>query len=236
MKFRLAPILPALLIAAIPFASSHAQIAATAQQHARELKQSIAANRAKLMKYQWIQTTQVNLKGQTKKDSTDSCRYGSDGKVVKTPVGPPPLPPNIPQSGIKGRIARKKMAEMQDYTTRLKSLISHYAPPDPDMIQTAVQNGGVNMQSNAGIATLTFTNYYKPGDSVSFALDTATKKLVSYNVNTYLDDPKKDIVTLANQFATLPDGTNYVQQTTLNATSKQLQIITTNSNYSRITP
>lgn len=220
MKLRLTPVLTALLIAAMPFASSHAQTAATTQQRAKELKQNIAANRAKLMKYQWIQTTQVNIKGETKKDSTDSCRYGADGKVVKTPIGPPPIPPNIPTSGIKGRIAQKKVAQMQDYTTRLKSLISHYAPPDPDMIQTAVQNGGVNMQSNGGVATLTFTNYYKPGDSVAFSLDTATKKLVSYTVDTYLDDPKSDIVTLANQFATLPDGTNYVQQTTLNATSK----------------
>jgi hypothetical protein len=49
-------------------------------------------------------------------------------------------------------------------------------------------------------------------------------------VNTYLDDPK-DTVTLAVQFASLPDSTNYVQQSILNATAKKLQVTTTNSNY-----
>jgi hypothetical protein len=58
--------------------------------------------------------------------------------------------------------------------------------------------------------------------------------LQSYNVNTYLDDPKKDIVTLTNQFAALPDGTNYLQQTVLDAKGKQIQIVTKNSGYSLV--
>jgi hypothetical protein len=55
-------------------------------------------------------------------------------------------------------------------------------------------------------------------------------------VNTYLDDPKKDIVTLANQFASLPDGTNYPQQTVLDATGKQIKITTTNQRHSLVVP
>jgi hypothetical protein len=34
--------------------------------------------------------------------------------------------------------------------------------------------------------------------------------------------------------ASLPDGTNYAQQTVLNATAKQIQVTTTNSNYAKI--
>jgi hypothetical protein len=34
--------------------------------------------------------------------------------------------------------------------------------------------------------------------------------------------------------ASLPDGTNYPQQTTLNASAKQLVVITTNSNYQKL--
>jgi hypothetical protein len=45
-----------------------------------------------------------------------------------------------------------------------------------------------------------------------------------------MDDPK-DTVTLAVQMASLPDGTNYAQQTVLDATAKKLQVTTTNSNY-----
>ena len=68
---------------------------------------------------------------------------------------------------------------------------------------------------------------------MAFSFDTASKKLTNYDVNTYLDDPKKDVVNLTNQFASLPDGTNYLQQTALKAQEKQIQITTTNSGYSR---
>jgi len=34
--------------------------------------------------------------------------------------------------------------------------------------------------------------------------------------------------------ASLPDGTSYVQQSVLDATAKQLQVTTTNSNYQRV--
>ena len=40
-------------------------------------------------------------------------------------------------------------------------------------------------------------------------------------------------MTLAVQFASLPDGTNYPEQTVLDAKAKQLQVTTTNSNYAK---
>jgi hypothetical protein len=36
------------------------------------------------------------------------------------------------------------------------------------------------------------------------------------------------------RFASLPDSTNYVQQSVLNATAKKLVVTTTNSNYEPI--
>jgi hypothetical protein len=44
----------------------------------------------------------------------------------------------------------------------------------------------------------------------------------------------KDAVTLQVQMATLPDGTNYSQQTILNATAKKLVVTTTTSNYQKL--
>ena len=44
----------------------------------------------------------------------------------------------------------------------------------------------------------------------------------------------QDPVTLQVQMASLPDGTNYAQQTTLNATAKQLVVIMTNASYQKL--
>ena len=65
---------------------------------------------------------------------------------------------------------------------------------------------------------------------MTLSFNMATKKITSLNVNTWMDDPK-DVVTLAVQFASLPDGTNYSQQSVLNATAKKLVVTTTSSNY-----
>src|SRR4029077_19367094 len=62
------------------------------QQRVTELQESTAANRAKLQQYQWMETTEVDLKGQTKKTEQKLCRYGPDGKIEKTTMGPPPEP------------------------------------------------------------------------------------------------------------------------------------------------
>ena len=121
--------------------------------------------------------------------------------------------------GIRGRVIAKKKEEMQDYTERLKILISHYAPPDPQMIREAKEAGNAGLAASNGIAILTFTDYYKPGDKVSVGFDAAAKKLVSYNVNTYLDDPKNDVVTLTGRFGRLPDGTNYNYELQLHSRS-----------------
>ena len=78
-----------------------------------------------------------------------------------------------------------------------------------------------------------FRNYAQPGDQMTLTFETAAKKITSLSVNTYMGETK-DAVTLKVQMASLPDGTNYPQQTVLNASAKQLVVTTTNSNYQRL--
>jgi hypothetical protein len=68
---------------------------------------------------------------------------------------------------------------------------------------------------------------------MTLTFSSATKKISTINVNTYMDNPQ-DTVTLTAQFASLPDSTNYVQQSVLNATAKKLVVTTTNSNYQKL--
>jgi hypothetical protein len=133
---------------------------------------------------------------------------------------------------LKQRVVANKKAEMQDYMGQVKSMLSMYVPPNPQRMQQAFQSGKASLSSNPseGVVQVVFRDYAQPGDQMTITYSTAVKKVLSVNVNTYMDDPK-DVVTLASQFASLPDGTNYVQQTVLDATAKKLQVTTTNSNY-----
>jgi hypothetical protein len=211
---------------------ANSQAGGDLQTKVAALKQSVAENQQKLSKYRWIETTQLTLNGDAKPGTQSSCQYGPDGKVQKTPMSPPQQP-QAPSGGrVKQRIVEKKKEEMKDYMGQVKTLIAMYVPPDPQRIQQAVQAGkaSINPGSEGSATQIVLKDYALPGDQMTYSLNTATKKISGINVNTYLDDPK-DTVTLAVTFASLPDSTNYVQQSVLNATAKKLQVTTTNSNY-----
>jgi hypothetical protein len=203
------------------------------QQKFAAIKQSVAENQQKLHQYQWTETTQLTLKGEAKPPKSSLCQYGPDGTVQKTPIGAPPPPPS--GGRMKQHIVEKKTEEMQDYMSQVKALLAKYVPPDPQKMQQAFQAGNASLNPNPGAQTvgLVFKNYAQSGDQMTLSFDTVTRKVSSLNVGTYMDDPK-DAVTLTVQMASLPDGTNHVEQTVLDATAKKLQVTTTNSNYQRI--
>ena len=86
-----------------------------------------------------------------------------------------------------------------------------------------------------GAVTLTIKNYLKMGDSLALGFDTAAKKMSSYNVNSYVEKPKDDVVTLAVTFGRLDDGTSYPQQVVLDAKAKNVQVKITNAGYKKKT-
>jgi hypothetical protein len=210
-------------------AQTGAEAGAELQQKVAAVKQSVAENQQKLHQYKWMETTQLTLKGDAKPPSQSACQYGPDGKVQKTPMSAPPPPPS--GGKMKQKVIANKKEEMKDYMGQVKTLLALYVPPDPQKIQQAVQAGKVSMNPDAGgVAQIVFKDYALAGDQMTIAFNTEAKKIASVNVNTYLDDPK-NVVTLAVQFASLPDNTNYVQKTVLDATAKKLMVTTTNSDY-----
>jgi hypothetical protein len=203
------------------------------QQKVAALKQSVAQSQQSLRHYTWTETQQTILKGNTKATKQSQCQYGPDGTMQKTAIGPAQPPPSA-QRGLKGRIIAKKTNEMQEYMERVASLIKRYTPPDGAAMQSSLQSGKASIvPSGGGIVTIAFNDYAKPGDTVTLIFDTATKKVRGYDVNTYLDAPA-DAVTLKVVFDALPDGTNHVAQSVLDATAKEVQIRTTNAGYIKL--
>jgi hypothetical protein len=201
------------------------------EQKLAAVKQAAADNNAKLHQYRWIETTQVTLKGDERPATQSSCHYGPDGQVQKTPIGPPPEQPS--GGRLKQRIIEKKQGEMKEYMQQVKDVLGMYVPPDPERMQEAYKAGNVAFNPVPGAMNLVFTSYAKPGDKMILTFDPATKKITSLNIDTYMGEAK-DKVTLQVVMSSLADGTNYAQQSVLNASEKKLTVITTNSNYQKL--
>jgi hypothetical protein len=217
----------AALLAAVPAFPQNPEL----QEKLAAVKAVAAENKQMLHQYRWIETTQLTLKGDQKPPTENSCQYGPDGQVQKTPIGPPPEQPS--GGRMKERIIEKKKAEMKDYMQDVKAVLAMYVPPDPQRMQQAYQAGNVALNPVPGAVNLVFTNYAQQGDKMTLTFDTNAKKITSLNINTYMGE-EKDVVTLRVQMGSLPDGTNYAQQTVLDATAKQLVVTTTNSNYQKM--
>ena len=201
------------------------------QQRLAFVQQNIAENQQKLHQYQWTETTQMTLKGEEKPPREFLCQYGPDGNVQKTPIGPPPPAPS--GGRLKQRIIEKKKEEMQQYMDEVKGVLAMYVPPNPQQMAQTYQAGKVSLNPTGGLVNLVFRDYAQPGDQMTLTFDPAARKVTSLNVNTYMGE-SKDAVTLQVQMASLPDGTNYAQQTVLYGKAKELQVTTTNSNYAKL--
>ena len=215
------------LAAAVPALSQNGAL----QQRLAAVQQAMAENQQKLRQYQWIETTQLTLKGDAKAPKQNLCQYGPGGQVQKTPIG---APSEQPSGGrLKQRVIQKKKEEMQDYMGDVKSVLGMYVPPDPQRMEQAYQAGKLSLNPAGNMINLVFVDYAQSGDQMTLSFDTTARKVASLSVNTYMGEAK-DRVTLQVQMASLPDGTNYVQQTVLDAAAKKLQVTTTNSNYQKL--
>ena len=194
------------------------------------LKQSMQQSQAQLRKYEWVETTIVSLKGAEKDRKQQRCYYGSDGKVQKILLDEEKTAP--PSGGrLKQRIVQKKTGEMKDYMESAGALIQRYVPPSPADIDSARQRQKIVLKpGQGGRARVEFSDYLQPGDLMAIDLDAAANRLVGLSVNTYLDKAE-DAVTLTVGFATLPDGTNYNAQTTLDAKAKNITVVVQNSGH-----
>jgi len=203
----------------------------TPQERVVALKASLAASKAILKPYEWVETTVVSLKGEEKSRQMNKCYHGADGKVQKIPLTTPP--PAEKKRGLRGRIAESKREEMTGFMKDAVALVKQYVPPEPLLIQKAKDAGKVSVSPQPGQrANLTFRDYLKPGDSFALVLDLGNNRPVEAKVSTYLES-REDAVTLDVKFSTLDNNATYASRTTLNAPAKNLSVSVENSGYRR---
>jgi hypothetical protein len=202
------------------------------QQKLAAVKQSAAANQQALRGYTWLEKTELSVKGEVKATKVDSCRYGPDGKVQKTPVVQPPPPEK--KRGLKGKIVAKKTEEMKDELEATAALVQQYVPPAPDNIQV-VMNAGTASVSQAGPQFLAFTfpGYVKAGDALTITFDKAMTALRQIDVKTWLEKPEEP-ATLRVTMQSMPNGISFPGSIVLSIPASKLEVRITKSNYQKL--
>jgi hypothetical protein len=222
-------VLAGLALAAIAARPADAQ---DLQQKLAAAKQAAAQNQQALRTYTWLEKTELRLKGELKTTKVDSCRYGPDGRVQKTPVVEPPPPQK--QRGLKGKMVAKKTDEMQAELEATTALIQQYVPPAPDMMQVVMNAGTASIaQAGPGLVALNFPGYVKAGDVLKLTFERTVKSLRQIDVKTWLEKPE-DVVTLRVVMKGLPDGTTYPGSIVLTIVSSKLEVRITKSNYQKL--
>jgi len=202
------------------------------QQKLAAAKQNAAENQQALRSYGWIEKVELSLKGEVKNTTVNSCRYGADGKVVKTAVVEPPPPEK--KRGLKGKVIAKKTGEMKADLEAAVALVHQYVPPDPGMMQVVMNTGTASLsQGGPGVLVLKFPGYVKPGDSLSLTFDSAVKALRKIDVSSYSDSPENP-VTLSVSLQSLPGGPNYPGSVVLGMPKSQIEVRITNSSYQKL--
>jgi hypothetical protein len=179
----------------------------------------------------WSEQQTISLKGEVKKTQQFQVRIGPDGQQQKVELNPQAAPP--PSGGrLKQHVVAKKTEEFEVYGQQIAALGRQYAQIDPQALDQAYKRGDISVQPNGGAGTVSLIvkNYLKSGDSMTLVFNQQQKALQAVQVASYLDSPG-DAVTIAVQFAKLPDGTNHVSTNQINGVSKQLGVMIQNSSY-----
>jgi hypothetical protein len=226
----------AALLSGVTLAFTLLPAATSAQESA--LKQKVAAIEATVFKneqmlgqYAWQQQETVSVRGDVKKTALYQVQLGSNGKPVKTVINQS-QPSDQRKFGIRHRIAQDYIA----YGQQVASLAAGYTQLQPSRLKQLYAQGNVSLKSGGapGLDSIVITDYVKPGDSVTLTFNRAQKAVVSMHIRSYLSGPS-DVVTIAAQFAKLPDGTNHVSTVTVNGESMSLTIQEVNLNYQKRT-
>ena len=202
------------------------------QQRLAAVKQSIAANQQALRSYTWLEKTELILKGEVKATKVDSCRYGPDGKVQKTPVVQPPPPEK--KRGLKGKIVANKTEDMKEELQATAALIQQYVPPAPDQIQVVMNAGTASLgQAGPNLVAFTFPGYVKQGDALTITFDKAMTALRQLDVKTWLEKPEEP-ATLRIVMQSMPNGISFPGSIVLSIPASKIEVRITNSNYQKL--
>ena len=201
------------------------------QKKLAAVEQFASANQAALRKYTWTETVRFLLKDELRSTWQFSCRYGTDGKIVRTAKGPPP--PGTTAGPFAPKPGKESKEELEATVAKVRVVVALYVPPETQKLQKAFQAGRVRTEKPIqGEALLHIADYARPGDSLLLDFRTDLRKLVRLKAASYLDDASpSQAVAIDVRYATLPDGTNHPENVEVSEAKEGIRVMIESYDY-----
>lgn len=204
--------------------------AALGQQLTKQLAAAQLENTAKLHEYSWKSRTEIRKSGETRSVQLNQVRFDLDGGLQKTMLSA--TQPDIPTSGLRGMIAKKKKEAFLKTLDALGALAKSYGDLPPERMQRFISGAIITTEKTAQqpLLRIQSKDVLQPGDSMTVWFDAATRKQRKIEIQTTFDGKPVRIV---SEFKDLPNGPTYMARSLIDYPGEELAITTENFEYMR---
>jgi len=180
-----------------------------------------------LREYTWNTRTEVKIDGEVKSVKVDLVRFTPDGELQKTKISDSADGQKKP-SGIKGKVASKKIKGMQEWAGELTGLLQKYSLPTAGSLLDFMDKATV--ERTGQLATLVATNVVQQGDQMTVLADSGSQQLKMIEVSTSLDG---DAVEVEIRNETLENGPSYTARQIVKVPAQKVEFTIENFNFQR---
>src|SRR5579863_5623539 len=193
-----------------------------------QVSSAAAANRKQLASYVWTRTTQVFVEGVLKNTIVSSVSIGPDGKTVTTAVSSTPTDP-APTKGIRGDIARKKMAEMKTYIDNAMKTSASYIYLSTGKMVDYYNAAGISKSGNT--ITVVGTNVNQADDQLTMKVATGTYAYISQSFTSTVTGG--DAISGICNYKTFSNGLTAFNTGELDLPAKNMKLMISNTGYAK---
>jgi hypothetical protein len=210
----------------ISLSSTYAQSAKT--DFSLKVSAAAAANRAQLKNYVWTRTVQVFISGVLKTTVVSSLSIGTDGKLVTTAVSSVSTDPP-PTTGIRGNIAKKKIADIKAYVDDAVQVSAGYLYMNKGNMVNYFDAAGISQTGNTIVVN--GSSVLKPNDQVTMNLTAGSLAIISESFKSTVTSG--DAIAGTANYKTFGNGLTAFNNGELDLPAKSMKLMISNSGYAQ---
>lgn len=214
-------ILLIIIISALVLIAQERDPAKMATQYLESAKQ----NAMLLRQYSWKMRIEVIQQGETKSTTVYQMRFDLDGNLQQTAITEPTQQKK--KRGIRGKMAAKKAAEMQEWSGKVTELAKKYMAPSPGTMMDFFLKASFTTEKD-GSVKISGKGFLQPDDQATFWGDSNLKNMSRFQFTTNMEG---DEISGKVDYKQVQGGPQYAARTVIEVPTKDFSIKIENYDY-----